>query len=257
MFEVTLPNNRQFSLGIAPALGFALLGPIVPKFSHQLMSEVLTMFAAGVCVATLMRLSMKKDLQLVDSGTHLIALAGGTAVYQGFAALSSKMAASGHAFIFNTCAHKGADGCAGAAPDKFTDLSIFGLIAMLLVVVLIETTLNAYRQVERNRVPMLPVFKDQIRSTGALHLSILSVGALLAIAYPPLREWSFPLFLAPLAATQFAFRQFASIRKTYLQTIGALSRVPKWPATRSRATRAASRSWRKRWPPSWVLTSKR
>jgi putative nucleotidyltransferase with HDIG domain len=52
------------------------------------------------------------------------------------------------------------------------------------------------------------------------------VGALLAIAYPPLKEWSFPLFLAPLAATQFAFRQFASIRKTYLQTIGALSRVP-------------------------------
>src|SRR5205823_7236140 len=94
-FEVTLPNNRQFSLGIAPALGFALLGPIVPRFSHQLMSEVLTMFAAGACVATLMRLSMKKDLQLVDSGTHLIALAGGTAVYQGFAALSSKMAASG------------------------------------------------------------------------------------------------------------------------------------------------------------------
>ena len=29
MFEVTLPNNDSFSLGIAPALGFALLGPIL------------------------------------------------------------------------------------------------------------------------------------------------------------------------------------------------------------------------------------
>jgi putative nucleotidyltransferase with HDIG domain len=130
-----------------------------------------------------------------------------------------------HAFIFNTCQTKIHGSCAHVA-DKFTDLSIFGLLAMLLVVVLIETTLNSFRQVDRNPVPLKPVLIGQVRSTGALHLSILSVGALLAIAYPPLREWSFPLFLAPLAATQFAFRQFASIRKTYLQTIGALSRVP-------------------------------
>ena len=245
MFEVTLPNDRQFSLGIAPALGFALLGPILPVASHQSMPEILTMFAVGVLIATGMRMSMKKDLQLIDSATHFIALAGGAAVYQAFAALSNRVGETivdqsgnyirmGHksvAFIFDTCAHKGSTGCSatyvvGKPFDHFTDLSIFGLVAMLLVVVLIETTLNAYRQVERNRVPVLPVFRDQIRSTGALHLSILSVGALLAIAYPPLREWSFPLFLAPLAATQFAFRQFASIRKTYLQTIGALSRVP-------------------------------
>jgi putative nucleotidyltransferase with HDIG domain len=174
-------------------------------------------------------------------------LAGGTAVYQAFASLAHSIGVThldqlgrvvgkaGHptaAFIFNTCANKiPGGGCStlagpGLKPDNFTDLSIFGLLAMLLVVVLIETTLSAFRQVDRNPVPLKPVFVGQVRSTGALHLSILSVGALLAIAYPPLREWSFPLFLAPLAATQFAFRQFASIRKTYLQTIGALSRVP-------------------------------
>jgi putative nucleotidyltransferase with HDIG domain len=227
MFEVTLPNNTPFSLGIAPALGFALLGPILAKSSHRSLPEVLTMFAVGVLIATGMRMSMKKDLQLVDSATHLLALAGGAGVYQAFAALAHRMGAvyPSHALIFNTCQTKLHGSCAHVA-DNFTDLSIFGLLAMLLVVVLIETTLNAFRQVDRNPVPLKPVFVGQVRSTGALHLSILSVGALLAIAYPPLREWSFPLFLAPLAATQFAFRQFASIRKTYLQTIGALSRVP-------------------------------
>jgi len=227
MFEVTLPNDKQFSLGIAPALGFALLGPILPQAEHKPMPEILVMFALGVGLATLMRLSMKKPLQLIDTSIHFIALAGGAVVYQGFAAIAAK--AGEHpttAFIFNTCRVKPCAVSPHAPIDRFTDLSIFGLLAMLFVVVLIETTLNAYRQVERNPVPVLPVFKDQIRSTGALHLSILSVGALLAIAYPPLSQWSFPLFLAPLAATQFAFRQFASIRKTYLQTIGALSRVP-------------------------------
>jgi putative nucleotidyltransferase with HDIG domain len=232
MFEVTLPNDRQFSLGIAPALGFALLGPILPYARHKPMPEILVMFALGIAIASVMRASMKKPLQLVDLSIHFIAVAGGTAVYQAFALLASKAGSSATSFIFNTCANKPCDFSTltqkgTPAPfDRFTDLSNFGLLAMLIVVVLIETTLNVYRQVERNPVPILPIFKDQIRSTGALHLSILSVGSLLAIAYPPLGSWSFPLFLAPLAATQFAFRQFASIRKTYLQTIGALSRVP-------------------------------
>ena len=236
MFEVTLPNDMQFSLGIAPALGFAMLGPILPYPAHKALPEVLTMFAVGIGIATLMRVSMKKPLMLVDGSTHFIALAGGAAVYQGFAALAHAIGPHSEkaALLFNTCMHK-VDGHCATSPifhhklmpfDRFTDLSVLGLLAMLFVVVLIETTLAAARQIERNPVPILPVFANQIRSTGALHLSILSVGALLSIAYPPLREWSFPLFLAPLAATQFAFRQFASIRKTYLQTIGALSRVP-------------------------------
>ena len=230
MFEVTLPNDRQFSLGIAPALGFALLGPILPVARHHVLPEVLTMFAVGVGIATLMRMSMKKPLMLVDGSTHFIALAGGAAIYQGLAALAHSVGVSHPkaALIFDTCEKHVAKHCAipKSGFDRFTDLSVLGLLAMLFLVVLIETTLNAYRQIERNPVPVFPVFANQIRSTGALHLSILSVGALLAIAYPPLSVWSFPLFLAPLAATQFAFRQFASIRKTYLQTIGALSRVP-------------------------------
>jgi putative nucleotidyltransferase with HDIG domain len=219
MFEVTLPNDVPFTLGIAPALGFALLGSIrtIGGATHRhTLEEVLLVFAVGVAVAAAMRASMRKDLQLGDSAVHLLALAGGAAVYQAFAVYLPKLP------MFNTCAAKPC----GPTADGFTDLSVPGLLAMLAVVLLIEASLNAFRKVDRDRIPIAPVFIGGVRSTAALHLSILSVGALLAIAYPPLREWSFPLFLAPLAATQFAFRQFASIRKTYLQTIRALSRVP-------------------------------
>src|SRR5437899_3281336 len=69
MFDVTLPNNESFSLGIAPALGFALLGPILVLSHHKTLPEVLVMFTTGVAVATAMRVSMKKDLLLVSSAT--------------------------------------------------------------------------------------------------------------------------------------------------------------------------------------------
>ncbi|MGZ6515661.1 MAG: HD-GYP domain-containing protein [Actinomycetota bacterium] len=220
MFEVMLPNNVAFSLGIAPAIGFALLGSIDPAVRHKLLPEILTMFVVGIAIASVMRASMKKPLQLLDAGTHLISLAAGAAVYHAFAVLA--YAPPGYPLVFDTCKAP----TTGCNPSQFTDLSVFGLVAMLLVILIIETTLNTLRTVDRERIPFAPVFIGGIRSTGALHLSIMSVGALLAIAYPPLKEWAFPLFLAPLAATQFAFRQFASIRKTYLQTIAALSRVP-------------------------------
>jgi putative nucleotidyltransferase with HDIG domain len=224
MFEVTLPNDVPFTLGIAPALGYALLGSIGRVGAHRhTLDEVLLVFAVGVVVASFMRASIRKSLPLADSSVHLLALAGGAAVYQAFATYLPKLKP-----IFDTCSIKPCDGVFNHAGrvDGFTDLSVPGLLAMLAVVLLIEASLNAFRKVDRDRIPIAPVFIGGVRSTAALHLSILSVGALLAIAYPPLREWSFPLFLAPLAATQFAFRQFASIRKTYLQTIRALSRVP-------------------------------
>src|SRR6266550_5549080 len=48
MFDVTLPNNESFSLGIAPALGFALLGPILKNIYHRPLPEILVMFGTGV-----------------------------------------------------------------------------------------------------------------------------------------------------------------------------------------------------------------
>jgi putative nucleotidyltransferase with HDIG domain len=107
-----------------------------------------------------------------------------------------------------------------------TQLSIVGLLGALFALVAVETAIGSARRADREHIPIEPVVRGTLRATASLHLSVLSVAALLALAYPGLRFWAFPLILAPLAATQYAFRQFASIRTTYLQTIRALSKVP-------------------------------
>lgn len=199
LLEVSLPNDARFSLGLAPALGFALLG-------HHSATESVTAFVAGVAAASALRFISQRPLRLVDSSIHVIALAGAASAYNVVEHIGSLPQFRTH--------------------SSASSLSVFGIAAVFVVVLVVEVMLNAVRTIESERIPLLPVFRGLLRSSAALHLSLLSVSALLALAFPSLQYWSFPLILAPLAATQYAFRQFESIRRTYLQTIRALSRVP-------------------------------
>ncbi|MFP5224489.1 MAG: HD-GYP domain-containing protein [Actinomycetota bacterium] len=65
-----------------------------------------------------------------------------------------------------------------------------------------------------------------ITELAPLHIAIVSAAGLFALSEPVLGPWAYPLLLAPLAATQHAFQQLAEIRRTFDQTIGALSKVP-------------------------------
>lgn len=208
LFEVTLPNEDRYHLGLAPALGLALLGPIAPVASHPALSSVLIAFAIGMTTAIAIRATTKREPGIVEAASSMLALAAGAAIYHAMRTLDGMP-------VFDV-----------DKTESATDLSIAGFAAMFITVLVVQTILATMRQVARERVPIAPVFRSVLAGTVALHLSIISVGALLAVSFPALRFWAFPLFLAPLAATQFAFRQFASIRRTYLQTIRALSKVP-------------------------------
>lgn len=198
LLEVSLPNDVRFSLGLAPALGYALLG------GHHTTESIIA-FVAGIAASSILRFLSQRPVRVVDASGHLLALAGATALYNvvaGFDALPR----------FETRSQ--------------VSLSVIGLVVVFVSALVIEVVLSTVRTIEHERIPPGPVFKGYLRSSAALHLSLLSVSALLALAFPSLEYWSFPLILAPLAATQYAFRQFESIRRTYLQTIRALSRVP-------------------------------
>lgn len=213
MFEVTLPNDELYTFGLAPSLAYALLGNALPGTQTSL-SQVIVVFAIGAGMAALVRAAARESMRLADSATRALALAGATAAYKLIEPFSW-MPRFGPTRVRVE---------PGGLPT--THISPEALFVMLAILLGLDALLKSMRSADRQRIPLGPVFTGAVRSSAALHLTVLSVGSLLALSYPSLSYWAFPLFLAPLAATQYAFRQFASIRTTYLQTIRALSKVP-------------------------------
>lgn len=197
--EVDLATDVRYPLGLAPALAYAL-------FAHHTLPETILVFAAGVTLATVVRALRRSDLRIFDAAVQVLALASAVAALRALAAIAPDPA-------FRT-------------PDGIAFIPLAGFAVMLVALGSTETLLHAADTAVRDRVPVLAAARDRGRATAAVHVSQASVAALLALAYPSLGAWAFPLFLAPLAATRFAFQQFSSIRRTYLQTIRALSKVP-------------------------------
>lgn len=99
-------------------------------------------------------------------------------------------------------------------------------VVMLLVgglAMLVDLTLEAIVRAGRDGAPLLPSIADEYRSTAGLATALAVSGALISLGEYALGALALPLFLFPLALTYFAVQRFASIRRTYRQTIGALS----------------------------------
>ncbi|MGH9196217.1 MAG: HD domain-containing protein, partial [Acidimicrobiia bacterium] len=95
------------------------------------------------------------------------------------------------------------------------------------LVYLVADTASSAGFIARNQgVPFRPVWFSQLQNLAALHVAFLSVAALMGVAFQVLSDWALILFLLPLFATQYSFRRYASIHKTYTQTIRALSTLP-------------------------------
>ncbi|HEX9774257.1 MAG TPA: HD domain-containing phosphohydrolase [Actinomycetota bacterium] len=208
LFEISLPNDIRLTLGVAPALGYAMLGSIEPVPENPSLAAVVGAYLLGAVGASVVRAVQRRPLRLWSLGVSAVAITSAASLYHAVRAIDTLP-------IF--------DAERSAAS---TDLSVVGIGLMLLVVVAVESAWAVGRAVGPGEVRLLPRVRSVLAVATPLQLASLSVGALLALSYPTLRLWAFPLFLAPLGATQYAFLQFASIQKAYRQTIRALSKVP-------------------------------
>lgn len=91
---------------------------------------------------------------------------------------------------------------------------------------LIDTAASSMFIANAQHIRVWPLWKGQLRNRLALHSALLSVAALMALAYESLGNLTFVLFLLPLLAARYAFKRYASIHKIYLQTVRALAKVP-------------------------------
>jgi putative nucleotidyltransferase with HDIG domain len=219
--EVTLPWGSLVTMGLAPAVGFMLrldcsqaaaLNPAIANPAQAAArycgangngpAEVVAVFLAGALIALGMRKLRGKDLRLQGFFLQTLTVSLASLVYTGLAKVD----------------HLDAFGPA--------NISYFGIAGVFIVTIAADALIPSVATSISEKLPLLPLLSGRLRSSAALQIASVSVGALLALAHPTLGTWAFPLFLVPLIATQYSFRQFASIRKTYLQTIRALAKVP-------------------------------
>ena len=211
LLEVNLPwGSALVTMGLAPAVGFLLPLDCRPDLKAAARTcvasygpaEVVAVFAAGSLIALAVRLVRRKDPRI-----EAVAVQGLTVILAGLTYV-------GLARI---------DPFDGFGP---ANISYFGIAGVFIVTIASDALIPSVLAAVTEKLPLLPKLRDQVRASAALQVASVSVGALLALSRPTLGNWSFPLFLVPLIATQYSFRQFASIRTTYLQTIGALAKVP-------------------------------
>lgn len=116
-------------------------------------------------------------------------------------------------------------GLDGAVSD-FRDARLaFVMIGVVLVTLVVDAVLAAAVRAGADRAPFGAVLRNEVQAQVGIGSAIGATGALIALAATIMGGYALPVFVVPLLLTQFAFRRYAAIRESSLQTIRALSRV--------------------------------
>jgi HD domain len=206
LLRLALPGGREAApIAMAGALAYSLLlgikgvSTVVPN-NHSAL-QVIAVSAIGMAVGALPHVAAGRPLGLTGICTRLVTV---TCV----------------AFIFRALA---------------TDPLISGpghwwvaLIVMTLLVALgwlIETLITALIRADDVGARFSVALWDEIRVQWPLGAAVGSSAVITVFAAEVMGLTELVVFLGPLLVTQIAFRRYAGIRATYLQTVRSLARV--------------------------------
>jgi hypothetical protein len=111
------------------------------------------------------------------------------------------------------------------APSWRPDVLALVMVLISAFALTIEVLLLAVVRAARAHAPFRRAFQDEFIAAFGLTAALSATGALVALAERPMGVLAIPLFLFPLGLTQFAVQRQSAVRRTYGQTIRALSRL--------------------------------
>ncbi|MFC0037505.1 HD-GYP domain-containing protein [Actinomadura rayongensis] len=208
LFRMVMPGNREVApVGTAGALGYALLAGVggspdgregagfldVVPATHSPF-QVIAVAAAGMLVGTLPHLAVGRSPRPDAMARRLLTVAI-------------------VAFLFRPIL--------GLHPAWQVLLAVMGVVVVLSC--FLEVLVTAVLRAESVRFGI--AVRDEIRAKLALCAATNATAMLIAVATTVMGPAALLVFTAPILVTQFAFRRYAGIRATYLQTVRALSRV--------------------------------
>ncbi|WP_283138369.1 HD-GYP domain-containing protein [Rhizohabitans arisaemae] len=203
--RLTMPGNREVApISTAAAFGYTLLidvGGI--RVDHSAL-QVVAVMSVGMIAGALPHLAVNRPPRLDAMSRRL---------------LSGAMVAFAYRPVADNLA-----GMIGSPGDSWW-IPLGMMSALVVFAVLIDTGIAALLRAEQVRTSFGVAARDELRNAAPLGTAVGASGILLALGSHSMDMAALLVFAAPLLVSQVAFRKYAQIRSTYLQTVRALSRV--------------------------------
>ena len=206
-FRITLDSRHTAPIATAAALAFAMTASSTHGSSATYPAGlVVAVSAVAMAVGSVPNMARGRPTRTPDLASRLIAVAVAALLFR-------EVPISQGATVLDL----------GVRWPPYVLALVMVLISALALTV--EVFLLASTRAVRSHAPFLRTLTDEFRAASGLTAALSATGALIALAELPLGIAAIPLFLFPLVLTQFAVRRQSVIRRTYRQTIRALSRL--------------------------------
>ncbi|MBQ1083676.1 MULTISPECIES: HD domain-containing phosphohydrolase [unclassified Nocardiopsis] len=198
--RITLPGHRESApIALAGAIAYAFLLSLGGEASHHTAWQVVAVVALGVALGELPHVAVGRGPRLEDVARRVLTA---SLLAVAFRPLVEALALTG--------------------PSVVVALMMTVLVALAWS---LDVAVSAVLRAERLRTRLVVAMRDEARAQVATGGAIASSGVLIALACTVTGLVGLLVFLAPLLVSQVAFRRHAEVRRTYLETVRALSRV--------------------------------
>ncbi|MGH3188167.1 MAG: HD-GYP domain-containing protein [Streptosporangiaceae bacterium] len=200
LLRLNLPGDRESApIGTAGALAYALLIQVNNQLIVHSAWQVVTVTAIGMIIGALPHLAVGRPARVGGMASRLLCVAA-------------------VAFIFRPLA-------GDSAVVRHWGVALALMTALVVLALLLDAVLTALLRVDEQRARFRVALVDEMRLQLPLGAAVGASALLIAFAAEVMGLAALAVFTAPLLVTQVAFRRYAGIRATYLQTVRALAKV--------------------------------
>jgi HD domain len=202
VLRLSLPGGREAApIASAGALAYAVIVKLGMTPATQPALQVVAVAVVGMVLGALPHLATGRPARLTGIASRLVAVA---IVAAAFRPLSRNISI--------------------ISPEDWW-VALAAMVGLLVAGWLIECLIGALISANALRARFGVALWDEMRVQLPLGVAVAATAILIAFAADMMGLVALGLFIAPLLVTQVAFRRYAGIRATYLQTVRALARV--------------------------------
>lgn len=211
LVRVSLPNERDATpLGGSAAIGYSLLLFLGPGTAHPTDHSayaVVAVVAAASAAAIAVQSALGRDARGTDVARRVLVCAAIAGIFRGLQ-LADRLPQAPFGWRLSK-----------------SGLPVLAMIVAVLAGVVVDVAIGAFARAERHRAPVIPTLRNELLAFYGIDFSMAALGMLIALGIAIIGLWTLPILAVPLLITQFSFRRYGAIQRTYRQTIRALSRV--------------------------------